>query len=170
MSSKHTGEVETNEKEKNWMNTLSCCCTRAHQYQPLNWLSFCWKFAFRSLGFLFLPLFSPLLTFFLFSSWRKKLFSSFFSLLVSLINVQLICMMARNNIFLWLNIPATGQTMKAIPISTQEWVGEGTKSFTIVGGRRKIRIFPSSSLSTTTSTTGANSRSTQNFFLLWCIL
>ena len=62
----------------------------------------------------------------------------------SLINVQLICMMARNNIFLWLNIPATGQTMKMIPSSQTAprarvawvvWVG-------------KTKLFPSTSSST----------------------
>lgn len=40
---------------------------------------------------------------------------------ISLINVQLICMMARNNIFLWLNIPATGRTMEAIPSRWRGW-------------------------------------------------
>lgn len=57
--------------------------------------------------------------------YSKKFF--FFLLFLSfpfpLINVQLICMMARNNIFLWLNIPATGQTMKMIPSTRRSECG-----------------------------------------------
>lgn len=48
----------------------------------------------------------------LFIIQRKKL---------PLINVQLICMTARNNIFLWLNIPATGRTMESDSVALA-WV------------------------------------------------
>lgn len=139
MSSQHTGEVETNEKKK--MNEYTFLLLYKSTPVPtfklaVILLKICFPFSWISLSSLIFSSFS--LFFLIFFVAQKTFFSS---LLVSLINVQLICMMARNNIFLWLNIPATGQTMKAIPISTQEWVGEGTKSFTIVGGRRKIQNF-----------------------------